>query len=91
MDSLTCFTPTQLRLIAQDIERGNQSKEILRLKDKQIANLETQIVMRDSVIVSEREIKSRTHKAHQSQLRKRTLQSLLGGWVTGALTLLLVL
>lgn len=90
-DSLTCFTPTQLRLIAQDIERGEQVKQILRLKDKQLVNLETQILMRDSVIISERDIKSLTELAHRDQLKKRTLQSLLVGWSTGAVAILLVL
>jgi len=91
MDSLTCFTPTQLKSIVQDIERGEHCYERLSLKEDLIVNLEAQILVRDSVITYERDIKSLTQSAHRKQLKKRTLGSLLSGFGSGVLTLLLLL
>jgi len=91
MDSLTCFTPTQLKSIVRDIEKGENCFEILNLKEDMIVNLEAQILLRDSVIAFERDVKSLTQDAHQTQLRKRTLGSLASGFGSGILTLLLLL
>lgn len=90
-DSLTCFTPTQLRLIAQDIERGKQCQEIVNLKEDMIVNLEVQINVRDSIISYERGIKSLTQDVHQEQMKKRTLVSLLSGLGSGIVSVLLLL
>ena len=53
MDSLTCFTPTQLRMIAKDIEKGDYLEQKIGLKDEQILNLQAQVSVRDSVILAE--------------------------------------
>ena len=56
-----------------------------------IVNLEAQINMRDSIISYERGVKSLTRDAHQEQMKKRTLVSLLSGLGSGILSVLLLL
>lgn len=90
MDSLTCFTPTQLKLIVQDIEKGEHCLEKISLKDEQILNLEAQISARDNIIEEEQRIKSLTESAHRAQLSRRTLSSFLLGSGSGALLVLLL-
>lgn len=90
MDSLTCFTPTQLKLIVQDIEKGEHCLEKISLKDEKILNLEAQISARDNIIEEEKKIKSLTESAHRAQLNRRTLSSLLLGSGSGGLLVLLL-
>ena len=77
-------------MIAKDIEKGDFLEKKLGLKEEQILNLQTQVAVRDSVIVAEREIRQTESLIHRKKVRRSSVQSFAVGGTTSAVVLLLL-
>tara|TARA_R100001510_G_C7558736_1_gene139604 strand:- start:129 stop:365 length:237 start_codon:yes stop_codon:yes gene_type:complete len=78
-------------MIAKDIEKGDFLEKKIDLKDEQILNLQTQVHVRDSVIMAERGIKKIEMLANKKNVRRRSVQSFAVGGTTSILLVLLIL
>ena len=88
-DSLTCFTPTQLKSIVRDIEKGELYKKQMRLKEEQISNLQAQMIAIEKKYTDEAQVTRLKTRRKNRRHRWNLVVSFCGG--VGLTTILVLL